>query len=115
MKLQQQISIIDLANTIKEFYSFCGYDLGTYQIVELSKLILQSWEKITSDQFNKFITRVKLGEFGMIYKTPLSFMVAFNEFKKSNFPQERFEKDAKYDLIPIEGLKEFRHASNSDR
>ena len=86
MSLQKTISKTDIAKAIKEFYDFCSYEISDKQVIELSKLVLVSHEKLTPEEFYKFIYSLKLGELGMVYKTPISFMVAFNNFKEEKLP-----------------------------
>lgn len=85
MNLQKQISKIDIAKGIKELYDFCGYDTERGTLLKLSNLVLESWPTIRKEQFDSFIHQAQLGEFGMIYKAPISFMVALKVFKNKNF------------------------------
>lgn len=83
MSLQNQISKVELAKRINDFYTFCGYEITKSQIIELSAIITNTWTELTCDIFDIFIYRAKIGSLGMIYKSPVSFMVAFNQFIKS--------------------------------
>lgn len=82
MSLQKKITKIELAKAINDFYVYCGYEITKSQIIELSKLIFQSGDSITSEYFYDFICQAKLGKLGMIYKSPISLMVAFNSYKE---------------------------------
>jgi hypothetical protein len=81
-----KISKTTIAKTIQEFYDFCGYEIDEKQIVELSKLMLSAHESLTNEQLFDFIYQMKLGKLGMIYRTPISIMVAFNMYLEANIP-----------------------------
>lgn len=83
MSSQKQTLQIKLAKGINEFYDFCGYEITKSQIIELSKIIIDTWPGLTNEIFDTFVCRAKRGELGMIYKSPVSFMVAFNQFIKA--------------------------------
>jgi len=85
MSSQKQILKSEIAKGIKELYSFCGYELDRDTVIKLSNLVIEAWPTLSKKQFDKFIHQAQLGEFGMIYKAPISFMVALKAYKNENY------------------------------
>lgn len=86
MSLPKQILKANTAKLLQSFYEYCGYDITDKQIKELAELIHASNDKLTIVQVEEFIYLMKLGELGMIYKSPISIMVAFKQYKEEKLP-----------------------------
>jgi hypothetical protein len=70
-----------IANKLAGFYAFAGFQIDESQIKELSNLILNSKKDVTIEWVSRFIDEAKSGEFGMIYSSPVSLMVALKQYK----------------------------------
>lgn len=75
---------IKIANGIADFYEFSNYPITPEKIKDMATLIMDSWDGISESLFDKFIKEAKTGQCGMIFSSPVSFMVAVNDFKKRN-------------------------------
>lgn len=85
MNTEKKTLKIEMAKKMDEFYAYCGYEITKPQVVSICDNILILKSDITIDEFNKFMEACSLGRFGMIYKSPVSLMVAFNQFNKPKF------------------------------
>jgi len=77
-----------IANEIKTIYEFHEYIISKEKVLELSNLILIILPGITEEQIKLFIQKVKLGEYGVLYKMPTSLMVMFQQFKNEIKPTQ---------------------------
>jgi len=74
-----------IAERIQSFYDYCGYKIDKPQIIELCKILHSIKPDIDIKYIDSFLLKCKKGQMGMIYQSPISLMVAFNQFRKPEF------------------------------
>ena len=70
-----------ISNKIADLYAFHDYEVQKDRIVELTKLILMAEPELTEKEAEDFFIKVKMGEFGVVYKAPSCLMSMFQTYK----------------------------------
>jgi len=63
---------------------YSGYNIDAMQIKTMVYLIIKSWPDVTEEIFYDYILNAKMGKCGMIYSSPVSFMVAMEKYRHEN-------------------------------
>jgi hypothetical protein len=72
---------LQISNKIVDLYDFHSYEVPKERIVELTKLILKAEPGITEDEVDLFFEKVKLGEYGTLFKAPSALMNMFQQHR----------------------------------
>lgn len=72
-----------ISSEVANVYDFHDYDMSKEKIIELAKLMIRSYPKLTIEQTSEFCMNVNSGVYGTLYKAPSCFMSMFQEYVKS--------------------------------
>ena len=70
-----------ISNKIADLYAFHDYEVKKDRIVELTKLILLAEPELTEKEAENFFLKIKMGEFGVVYKAPSCLMSMFQTYR----------------------------------
>jgi len=70
-----------ISNKIADLYAFHDYEVQKDRIVELTKLILLAEPELTEKEAEDFFMKVKMGEFGVVYKAASCLLSMFQTYK----------------------------------
>lgn len=71
-----------ISQEIFKLFKMHNYDTSAELIKEIADLILQKEESVTIEYFVDFCTRIKMGEYGTLYRMPTCFMAMYHQHLK---------------------------------
>ncbi len=72
---------LKISKLIADLYAFHDYEVQKDRIVELTKLILMAEPELTDKEAEDFFMKVKMGEYGVLYKAPSCLMSMFQTYR----------------------------------
>lgn len=70
-----------ISRLIADLYAFHDYEVQKDRIVELTKLVLLAEPELTEKEAEDFFMKVKMGEFGVVFKAPSCLMFMFQTYR----------------------------------